>query len=214
MSKRDLIGRIKETMGAEAAMAFMEAVNALDLDPESPELVLAAANASFVVRLADLRRSMDEAVERFEASKARFLQDVDLKIAEGFVKALDESHTEVRTMARELAHGEYTAAASLRSKAINDEVRALRSATDDLARERQAAEAHGIASGAPAGVTEAHGSARAPGPAGPLGPRLFALIAVALVIGVFLGAWMTKSTYAGWRPPARTAMASPTIRRA
>jgi hypothetical protein len=196
---RNYIERIKTALGPERAMIFMETVNALDLNPDDPELLLAAANASFVVSLAEIPKLIASEREKLEGVFARFLQDVDLKIAEGMTKAVDEMHTEVRTMARELAQGEYTAAASLRSTAIMDEVRALKGAANELERERLAADARGIAVG---------GSGPEGGPAnvrggGGLTPRTFVVFAVILVVGVLVGAFLTKRTYDGWRPPAR-----------
>ena len=209
MSKNYLV-RIKDTMGPEAAMAFMEAVNALDLNPDDPELLLAACNASFVVSLAEIPKRIEAERAKVEAVFARFLADVDLKVAEAMTKAVDEMHTEVRTMARELAMGEYTAAASLRSTAINDEVRALRAATGDLERATQAATAHGIATGeAPEhDATAAHAST------GGISPRRFVLVAAALVIGVLLGAFFTKRSYEGWHAPAHHTAAAPVQRAA
>jgi hypothetical protein len=140
-------------------MIFMETVNALGLRPGDPELLMAAANASMVVSLAELPR----------------------------------------TMARELAQGEYTAAASLRAAAIHDEVRALRGATADRKRASQAAEAQGIATAQTPADDEPERNTgrgwRAPTPAGALA------VTVVLLVGVFLGASLTKRTYAGWRTP-------------
>jgi hypothetical protein len=200
MSK-NYIERIKGALGPERAMIFMETVNALDLNPEDPELLLAAANASFVVSLAEIPKIIVAEREKLEGVFARFLQDVDLKIAEGMTKAVDEMHSEVRTMARELATGEYTAAASLRSTAIMDEVRALKGAAGDLERERLAADARGIAVG---GTGPEGGTVSARGRGGPglgLTPRTFLTLALVLVVGVFVGAFLTKRTYEGWRPP-------------
>jgi len=203
---KNYIGVIKDALGPERAMIFMEAVNALDLNPDDPELLLAAANASFVVSLAEVPKILVAEREKQEGVFARFLQDVDLKIAEGMTKAVDEMHTEVRTMARELATGEYTAAASLRSTAIMDEVRALKGAASELERERLAVGARAIAGGgvgpeggpAPAHVHGGRGLA--------LTPRTFVTLAIILVVGVFVGAFMTKRSYDGWKPPRHAAL--------
>jgi hypothetical protein len=207
---KNYIARIKEALGPERAMAFMEAVNALDLNPEDPELLLAAANASYVVSLAEMPKIIAAEREKLEGVMARFLQDADLKVAEAMTKAVDEMHSEVRTMARELAQGEYTAAASLRSTAIMDEVRALKGAANELERERLAADARGIAGGVsgpeggPAHVRGGGGLA--------LTPRTFITVAIILVVGVFVGAFLTKRSYDGWRPPARHAAMVPVQR--
>ena len=210
MSK-NYIERIKTALGPERAMIFMETVNALDLNPDDPELLLAAANASFVVSLAEMPKLIASEREKLEGVFARFLQDADLKIAESMTKAVDEMHSEVRTMARELAQGEYTAAASLRSTAIMDEVRALKGAANELERERLAADARGIAVGrsGPEG-----GPAHVRGGGGGLTPRTFVVFAVILVVGVLIGAFLTKRTYDGWRPPARHAAVVPVQRQA
>ncbi len=198
---KNYITLIKEALGPERAMIFMETVNALGLRPDDPELLLAAANASTVVSLAEVPRAIAAEREHLERTLARFLVDVDLKIAEAVTRATDEMETEVRTMARELAQGEYTAAAALRAAAINDEVRALRAATADLERASQAAEAQGIATAETSADNRPERSTgrgwRAPTPAGALA------LAVVLLLGVFLGASLTKRTYARWRSPAR-----------
>jgi hypothetical protein len=196
---KNYIGSIKDALGPERALVFMETVASLGLGPDDPELLLAAANASTVVSLAEIPRVIERERQALEKLFARALSDVDLKIAESMTGAVDEMITEVRTMARELAVGEYTAAASLRAAAINDEVRALRAATTELARERHAAEAHGIATA----ETPAHERpAGRPGP-GWLAPTpaVVLLLALMLVLGAALGAALTKHSYAGWRPP-------------
>jgi hypothetical protein len=206
---KNYIGRIKEALGPERALVFLETVNALDLGPEDPELLLAAANASMVVSLAEIPGQMVAGREQLEALFARFLQDVDLRIAESMITAVDEMATEVRTMARELALGEYSAAAALRSAAIMDEVRALRGATAELERERQAAQARDIAAGtstsAALGDRAAPGGALASAAGFALSPNAFVVLVLAIVLGVFLGAFMTKRTYDGWQRPARHA---------
>jgi hypothetical protein len=191
---KNYITLIKDALGPERAMIFMETVNALGLRPDDPELLLAAANASMVVSLAEVPRAIAAEREQLERVLARFLVDVDLKIAEAVTRATDEMETEVRTMARELAQGEYTAAASLRAAAINDEVRALKGATADLERARQATEAQAIATSTPEAASGVADRWRAPTPVG------LVVLAVMLLVGVALGAALTKRTYAGWKP--------------
>jgi hypothetical protein len=197
---KNVIGRIKEALGPERALVFLETVNALDLGPEDPELLLAAANASMVVSLAEIPGQIVAGREHLEALFARFLQDVDLRIAESMTTAVDEMATEVRTMARELALGEYSAAAALRATAIMDEVRALRGATAELERERQAAQARDIAAETSASAAEGGRAAAVPG-APTMTPKAFGILVVAVVLGMYLGAFLTKRSYQDWRPP-------------
>jgi hypothetical protein len=204
---KNYITPIKDALGPERALVFMETVAALGLGPEDPELVLAAANASLVVSLAEIPRTIERERQAFEKLFARAASDLDLKIAESMTAAVDEMVTEVRTMARELAVGEYTAAASLRAAAINDEVRALRAATAELVRERQAAEARGIATAETPAHDPSAGPARRRGLAAT--PATALVLALVLVLGAVLGAALTKRSYTGWRPPhARRSVSS------
>jgi hypothetical protein len=196
---KNYIGPIKDALGPERALVFMETVASLGLGPDDPELLLAAAMASTVVSLAEIPRAIERERQAVEKLFARALSDVDLKIAESMTAAVDEMVTEVRTMARELAVGEYTAAASLRAAAINDEVRALRAATAELVRERQAAEALGIATAQTPGQEAAVSPTARGGVA--LTPAVALVLALVLVLGAVLGAALTKRSYAGWQPP-------------
>ncbi len=182
---RNYIGPIKDALGPERALVFMETVAALGLGPDDPDLLLAAAISSTVVSLAEIPRVIERERLALEQLFARALSDVDLKIAESMTAAVDEMVTEVRTMTRELAVGEYTAAASLRAAAINDEVRALRAATAELVHERQAAEALGIASA----DTPGQGATPAQGSRGgmSLTPAIALVLAVVFVVGARAG---------------------------
>jgi hypothetical protein len=196
---KNIIGRIKQALGPERALVFLETVNALTW-AEDPELLLAAANASMVVSLAEIPGLIAAGREQLEAVFVQFLQDVGLRIAESMTTAVDEMATEVRTIAR---------AAALSSMEIMDEVRALRGATAELERERHAAQAREIAAGT--STSAVHGDRGAPrgSPATSgdlaLHPKAFAVLVAAIVIGVFLGAFMTKRSYDGWRPPTHRA---------
>ncbi len=80
--------------------------------------------------------------------------------------------------------------------AIMDEVRRAARGDRELERERQAAQARDIAAGAP--TSAVLGDRAAPSGsltrAGGLGrhPKAFAVLVLAIVLGVFLGAFMTK----------------------
>ena len=170
--RRNFIEPIKKALGPERAIVFMEIVNLLDLNPDDPELVLAAVVASFIVSLTEFREWIEALVKRVEAMFSNFLGLIELKIGEALTRGADEFQTELRLSAREIAQSEYRAAAALRSQAIADEVAALAAAARDLAR-REA-------------ELKAQQTARGTMPAQPsrwLSPGLFGLLAAAFVLG-------------------------------
>ena len=133
-TQRNFLAPIKAALGPELSLVFMEIVNACDLNPDDPELCLAAVVATLLGALKEFRGWASGEREALDATLAKFLGGVDLKVAEAFTRAADEFQTEGHLAAREIAQSEYRAAAALRSQAIAEEVRALAAAAGDLAR--------------------------------------------------------------------------------
>jgi hypothetical protein len=171
---RNLLEPIKAALGPERTMAFMELLNALDLNPNDPELVLCAAMASFLVSITEFRTWATTEREAMKGMLAEFVAGIDLKVAGAFTRGADEFQTELRLAAREIAQSEYRAAASLRSQAITDEIEALKSATAELARKE-----------AELNVRQAVASGRVPVVASRmiLSPNFFSAVAAAFVVG-------------------------------
>jgi hypothetical protein len=175
-AQRNLLEPIKAALGPERTMAFMQLLNALDLSPNDPELVLCAAMASFVISIGEFREWGTTQREVLKEMLATFVTSVDLQVAGAFTRGADEFQTELRLAAREIAQSEYRAAASLRSQAITDEVEALKAATAELVRresEIRARQAVALPGRVPL----------ASAPAAFLSPRVFLAIAAAFVIG-------------------------------
>ena len=171
---RNLLEPIKAALGPERTMAFMELLNALDLNPNDPELVLCAAMASFLVSITEFRTWATTEREAMKGMLAEFVAGIDLKVAGAFTRGADEFQTELRLAAREIAQSEYRAAASLRSQAITDEVEALKSATAELAHKE-----------AELKVRQAVAPGRVPVVASRmiLSPNFFSAVAAAFVVG-------------------------------
>lgn len=174
-TSRNLLEPIKAALGPERTMAFMELLNALDLSPNDPELVLCAAMASFVISIGEFREWGTAQREGIKEMLATFVTQVDLQVAGAFTRGADEFQTELRLAAREIAQSEYRAAASLRSQAITDEIEALKAATADLVRRESELKARQAVT--PGRV------ALASAPAAFLSPKVFLAIAAAFVIG-------------------------------
>jgi hypothetical protein len=181
---RNLLEPIKAALGPDRTMAFMELVNALDLNPNDPELVLCAGMASFVVSITEFRTWGTGERDAMKEMLATFVARVDLEVAGAFTRGADEFQTELRLAAREIAQSEYRAAASLRNQAIMDEIEALKAATAELVRKESELKARQTVT--PGRV------ARASTPASFLSPKVFAAIAVAFVLGWVCALFMLR----------------------
>jgi hypothetical protein len=182
------LGPIKAALGPERDAAFMEFMIRLNIPPDSEQLALAAANASFIVSLMEFRAWADERIAALEKAFAAMETGVEGRIDEAFTRNADEFQTEARLAARDLTQSEFRAAAVLRSEAIHAEVEALKIETQALAREREAARLRQIASVESVADAWAR-TGFAPAPAGPRffgvawTPAVFAAVAVAFVVG-------------------------------
>ncbi len=178
--RKDYLGPIKEALGPERTVAFMELLNRLDLNPNDPELVLCAAMASFVISMNEFRSWAEGERKALEAMFSKFVASVDLKVAESFTKGSDDFRTEMQLGARELATSEYRAAASLRSSAIADEIESLKAAARALVvKHGELRSAEVVSAGSSTGGMAAGG--------GWMSPKVVVVLLLVFVVGFGLG---------------------------
>jgi hypothetical protein len=180
--RRDRLQTIKDALGPERTVGFMELMMRLDIAPDADELVLAACVASFVVDLREFRKWATDEREAFEKAFARSTASIGGSIAEAFTRGGDDFQTELRLAARDVAQSEYRAAAALRSDAIAGEVQSLSAAAQALAREREANTVARIA-GRDGGAVAAPASQGGTLLGIEWSPRIFGVVAIAFLVG-------------------------------
>jgi hypothetical protein len=148
MAESSYVERISQSLDDGARKAFLSLVHYLHIDDDDKQLALVAAIAPLVTDLHETAANVDQALEdakKLPIEIRRIIDDAmktlderaEVIITSKVAAAMELMTQEIRSMARDTAVSEYSAAALLRSQAIKDEVRALQSATE-----------HAIAAGA------------------------------------------------------------------
>jgi hypothetical protein len=199
MTEKTRLQRIFEILGPEKATIFAELYTLERLEPDDPELRLAFLMATLIGGLLEFKAWAEKQLVAWGEFFARIMSAIELAVMSALTKGLDEGQTELRMMAREMVVSEFTAASLVRSAAIADEVRALRTAAEDLARERQKLEALRLAGGTGGG----HGSDE------PFSRKflwLYATIAACLiVVGAVSSTWFSRHVVPTRHAAAQTA---------